>query len=159
MHSDLLDFANGLEVSLLDVPGHSDAKLDRDSSEDSDTWHVPDDGESSEVGETSDNHTESSPSDSGGDEDEAEEADSDDEWTGFGPSDNGLPQHDQATKDTDITESEIRPSGTHLIASQCNANDTFPGRYIPPGLRKESGGSEGEDIVKLTRQLKGLINR
>ncbi|KAG2146159.1 uncharacterized protein EDB93DRAFT_1086687 [Suillus bovinus] len=32
------------------------------------------------------------------------------------------------------------------------------GRYIPPGLRKQSN-SETEEQLKLTRQLKGLINR
>ncbi|KAF9223784.1 ARM repeat-containing protein [Gyrodon lividus] len=35
------------------------------------------------------------------------------------------------------------------------------GRYIPPGLRRPTEGADGtqEDVVKLTRQLKGLINR
>ncbi|KAF8554475.1 ARM repeat-containing protein [Imleria badia] len=47
----------------------------------------------------------------------------------------------------------------HRIAGQCNGNNSFTGRYIPPGLRKQSSTSEGEDTVKLTRQLKGLINR
>lgn len=35
------------------------------------------------------------------------------------------------------------------------------GRYIPPGLRKQLEGDLGsqEDLTKLTRQLKGLLNR
>lgn len=162
VHSDLLDFANGLEGSLLDVPGHSDANLDRDASEDLDTLHIPDDGESSGVDEASDDPNECSPSDDDdddGDKVEAEELGGSDEWTGFSTSDNELLQVDQATEDTDIKESETRPLGMHRIAGQCNGNNTSTGRYIPPSLRKESRESEGEDIVKLTRQLKGLINR
>lgn len=126
-----------------------------------DTLHIPHDGESSEAGEASDNPAECSPPDDDDDSDkvEAEELDGSDEWTGFDTSDNELPQHDQAIEDTDIKESETRPSGMHRIPGQCNSNNTSTGRYILPSLRKESGGGEGEDIVKLTRQLKGLINK
>lgn len=151
MSLDLFDFANGLEISLLDAPGHSDANSDRDL----DTWRMPDGSESSEAGEASDHPTESGPSDED-DEVEAEELDGSDEWTGLGTSDDELPQ---PTEHTDIKEPETQPSGMHPIAGQGNGNNTSTGRYIPPVLRKESGGSGGEDIVKLTRQLKGLINR
>ena len=159
MHSDLLDLANELEGSLLGLPGRSGANSGRDSLEDLDTWHMSDGGESSEVGEESDNPSESSPTDDDNDKVEAEELDGGDEWTGFGTSDDQLAQHDQAAEDTDIKEPETRPSGMYHIAGQSNGNDTSTGRYIPPGLRKESSTSQGEDIVKLTRQLKGLINR
>ncbi|KAI9574026.1 hypothetical protein HD554DRAFT_2252704 [Boletus coccyginus] len=132
---DLLDFADELEGSLLVPPSHPDANSDRDSS-------VPDDMESSGVGDAPDNPSEwgSSTDD---DQVEVEERDDGDEWTGFGTNDNEPSQHDPATEEANIKESETRPSG----------------RYIPPGLRKEYKTSEGEDIVKLTRQLKGLINR
>jgi hypothetical protein len=144
VHLDLLDLANELEGSLLGPPGRSGANSDRDSLDDLDTRHMPDDRESSEVGEESDNPIESSPTDdSDDDDDKTEELDGGDEWTGFDTGDNQLAQQDQVAEDTDIKEPKTRPSG----------------RYIPPGLREESRTSQGEDTVKLTRQLKGLINR
>jgi len=153
VHTDLLDFANELEGSLLVPPGPPDANSDRD-------FLVPDDVESSEVGEASDNPSKGgSPTDDDDDQVEVEEQDDGDEWTGFGMNENELSEHDPATEETNIKESETRPSGMHRFAGQCNGNNTSTGRYIPPGLRKESGTSEGEDIVRLTRQLKGLINR
>lgn len=152
VHSDLLDFANGLEVSLLDRPGHSDTGSDRDS--ELDARNMSDDGEPSEVDEASDSPIEGSPTDD--DQVDADESDGSDEWIGFGASDNELPQDDQGIE---IKESETHPSGKYHIAPRCNSNNLFTVRYIPPGLRKESSTSEGEDTVKLTRQLKGLINR
>jgi hypothetical protein len=160
VHLDLLDLANELEGSLLGLPGRSGANSDRDSLDDLDIRHMPDDGESSEVGEESDNPIESSPTDdSDDDDDKTEELDGGDEWTGFGTGDNQLAQQDQVAEDTDIKEPKTRPSGMHHITGQCDGTDTSTGRYIPPGLREESRTSQGEDTVKLTRQLKGLINR
>ena len=156
MNSDLLDFANGLEGSLLNVSDHSDADSDLDSTEDLDTRHISDVEESYEVGQTPDNASETSPTD---DEVEAGELDDSHEWTGFDTNDSEISQHEQAAEDTVIRESETRPSGMHPIASRCNGNNNSTERYIPPSQRKESGASGGEDTVKLTRQLKGLINR
>lgn len=153
VHSDLLDFADELESSLLVTPSHPVTNSDRDSL-------VPDDVESSGVGDASDNPSEKgSSTDDVDDQVEMEERDDGDEWTGFGTNDNEPSQHDSATEEANIKESETRPSGMHRFAGQCNGNNTSTGRYIPPGLRKEYSTSEGEDIVKLTRQLKGLINR
>lgn len=159
MCSDLLDFANELEDSLLDLHGRSESGSDGESLQ---VLHARDDEQPSEEGEASDNISpESSPVDDDDDDDQvnAEISDDNDEWTGFGTSDNEVPQDDQAAEHIDIKESETRPSGMHRIVDQCIGSNMATGRYIPPGLRKESNTSEGEDAIKLTRQLKGLINR
>lgn len=154
----MFDFANGLEDSLFDVPDHSDADSDQDTSEDRNTRDVFDDRESSEIDPESDNPNESNLTDD--DEGiEAEELDGSNEWTGFDARDSELRQHNLATEDTVTRDSDTRPSGVHPITAKCFGNNGSTERYIPPGLREESGESQGEDITKLTRQLKGLINR
>lgn len=156
----MLDFADELEGTLLDLPGRSDAGLDRESLQDSEAGHVSEDEEHSEMDDALDGPSESSLTE---DEEEndigGEESDDSDEWAGSGADKEEETQHDQATEHTAAKDSDTRPSGTHRIVGQRNGNDTSTGRYIPPGLRKQSGTSEGEDAVKLTRQLKGLINR
>ncbi|KAG2074305.1 ARM repeat-containing protein [Suillus decipiens] len=66
------------------------------------------------------------------------------EWGGFGePSKND--------------GSEARENGD----ASSDAQPKAAGRYIPPGLRKQTNSdtNETEEQLKLTRQLKGLINR
>ena len=99
MHSDLLDFANGLEVTLLRA-----SNSDLASSED---W-MSDDGESYQL---SDNPI------STDDKVEAEELDDDDGWTGFGSESS---QHDQATEDVVAQEPETRQLGMYCISRQYN---------------------------------------
>lgn len=43
----------------------------------------------------------------------------------------------------------------------CDTNDELGGAYIPPHLRnaQRQDDSNSEAILKLTRQLKGLLNR
>ncbi|KAL4072651.1 hypothetical protein V8B97DRAFT_1885612 [Scleroderma yunnanense] len=84
--------------------------------------------------------------------DSESEDEGDDEWAGFGVDAGDI---DSISHGTDLsTESEeASPSKQELTSP--------PKRYIPPGLRKQTDSNPGshEDLTKLTRQLKGLLNR
>ncbi|KAG2154054.1 hypothetical protein DEU56DRAFT_952103, partial [Suillus clintonianus] len=90
-------------------------------------------------------------------EDEGNGSWEDEEWGGLDESRIGGSEagEDDSVDDDDhgITETkEGEPS---------DAQPKAAGRYIPPGLRKQANGdtNETEEQLKLTRQLKGLINR
>lgn len=76
----------------------------------------------------------------------------DDEWAGF----------DSNVADIVRTDTDAHQLAEGEGASPSNQESTNSGgRYIPPGLRKQLEGDLGsqEDLTKLTRQLKGLLNR
>ncbi|KAF8843775.1 ARM repeat-containing protein [Paxillus ammoniavirescens] len=54
-----------------------------------------------------------------------------------------------------------RMNGQAWVTTSKELQPQPAGRYIPPGLRKQAEGTDKtqEDVEKLTRQLKGLINR
>ncbi|KAH7884460.1 hypothetical protein F5I97DRAFT_2037366 [Phlebopus sp. FC_14] len=128
---DLLDFAGSLELGTLVADSGSGSGS---QGKDPDNY--------------SDSDAESSPDDdisqsSQGDHDEGSEGG---EWTGLGSS---------------IDNYE----GGHLVPQSLDPEPLLPApsteRYVPPSLRKQVQATVGvqEDLVKLTRQLKGLINR
>ncbi|OJA13626.1 hypothetical protein AZE42_03974, partial [Rhizopogon vesiculosus] len=91
-------------------------------------------------------------------EDESDGSWEDDEWAGFGElskSDGSDVSKDESVDNNEheITEAKQgEPSNTQSQAS---------GRYIPPGLRKQATGDTNatDEQLKLSRQLKGLMNR
>lgn len=72
-----------------------------------------------------------------------------DEWTGFGHG-------------WEVDENTV-PSPTKPLESAVVTQTRQPGsKYVPPHLRKTSENAPGqpsENLVKLTKQLKGLLNR
>jgi len=106
---------------------------------------------------------------SGGDESTSEEYleesqnenyDSEEEW-------NGITQYEPAPTSDQELENEVeipifqaaRPSGMlHITERIATFADAFAGTYLPPHLRKAQD-SIPQAIQKLTRQLKGLLNR
>ena len=83
--------------------------------------------------------------------DTSAESDEDDygEWTGFGHS---------SGADEDPTPGPPKPHE----AAATTPTPQFGSRYIPPHLRKEVADAQSqpsESLVKLTKQLNGLLNR
>lgn len=75
-----------------------------------------------------------------------------DEWAGF----------DSDAVDIDRTDPDAHQLAKSEGASPSDQESANSGgRYIPPGLRKQFEGDLGsqEDLTKLARQLKGLLNR
>ncbi|KIJ67003.1 hypothetical protein HYDPIDRAFT_26414 [Hydnomerulius pinastri MD-312] len=151
---DLLDFADSLDLAILSPPERIDASSDVGSAGDSDSILGSGGEESFDDEEESDGISENEDEDErDGDEDEDEEQekggdDGQEEWAGFGSGAGEKLDDDRETKaaeKTDVKEPQPQPAG----------------RYIPPSLRKKAEGATGidEGLVKLTRQLKGLINR
>ncbi|KAG0706767.1 hypothetical protein DFH29DRAFT_899911 [Suillus ampliporus] len=91
-------------------------------------------------------------------EDESEGSWEDEEWGGI----DELSRNDgsEAGEDDSVDEDDYEMTD----AKQDEPSETQPkaaGRYIPPGLRNQASAdtNETEEQLKLTRQLKGLINR
>ncbi|KAG2367906.1 armadillo-type protein [Suillus spraguei] len=78
------------------------------------------------------------------------------EWSGFGE----LSENDgsEARKNDDMVDDEMTETKG---GEPSDVQPKAAGRYIPPGLRKKTNSdtNETEEQLKLTRQLKGLINR
>ena len=80
---------------------------------------------------------------------------------------NGITQYEHAPTIDQELENEVeipilqadRPSGMlHITERIATFADAFAGTYLPPHLRKAQD-SIPQAIQKLTRQLKGLLNR
>ena len=89
-----------------------------------------------------------------------EQYDSEEEW-------NGITQHKPVTSSDQELANDVeiptlraaQPSSMlHLIERIATFADPFTGNYVPPHLRKTQD-SNPQAIQKLTRQLKGLLNR
>lgn len=92
-----------------------------------------------------------------------------DEWAGFDSDavdiDRTDPDAHQLAKSEGASPSDqesANSGGECCIKQGGHASQILvTGRYIPPGLRKQFEGDLGsqEDLTKLARQLKGLLNR
>lgn len=72
-----------------------------------------------------------------------------DEWTGFGR---------RSEVDEDPTSPPVKPQETPAATPAPQPES----KYIPPHLRKVAAGAQGqpsESLVRLTKQLKGFLNR
>ncbi|KAI6123276.1 hypothetical protein EV401DRAFT_1288685 [Pisolithus croceorrhizus] len=92
----------------------------------------------------SDSQAESA-SESGEDLENVYKDEEEDEWTSSG-SDDLTDDGSHSTHQLDEVSPEEEPT-------------TSAGRYVPPALRMQKDGTVQEDLTKLTRQLKGLLNR
>ncbi|KIK94383.1 hypothetical protein PAXRUDRAFT_828062 [Paxillus rubicundulus Ve08.2h10] len=146
---DLLDFAHSLDLSLFGTSSQADGNSKTGSMDDLDIHYNSDDELSSDANEASDDVSTSSQEDQGEEDNEFEgQDDTEDEWAGLGPCIHETSEFGhEAIPTQDTTSKELQPQPA--------------GRYIPPGLRKQAKGVDEtqEDAEKLTRQLKGLINR
>ncbi|KAG1821658.1 uncharacterized protein BJ212DRAFT_1445192 [Suillus subaureus] len=92
-------------------------------------------------------------------EDQSDGSWEDEEWGGFGElskNDGSEAEgNDYSVVDNDHEMTEAKEG------EPSDAQPKAGGRYIPPGLRKQANGdtNETEEQLKLTRQLKGSINR
>ncbi|KFH42906.1 Suppressor of glycerol defect protein-like protein [Hapsidospora chrysogenum ATCC 11550] len=97
---------------------------------------------------------------------EADDLDEDDDSLAFGGEDDSLDDFDTGSFDGFDSESEgsegraPAPAQPRQRENPYVAPTTGPvvAKYVPPSLRKSSGG-EGEAIVRLRKQVQGLINR
>ncbi|KAG2017925.1 MIF4G/MA4 domain-containing protein [Coprinopsis cinerea AmutBmut pab1-1] len=132
---DLLDFADNLTMSLGEGGNEGDFDDEDNFSEGSDT--LDDYDMDAEEGGSED-------SEDDGLEDEEEE----EEWGGI-------------ESDSGSTESEAEESSEAGKAGKAAETTTKPAAgsvYVPPHLRK-APATQSEALLKLTRQLKGLLNR
>lgn len=92
-------------------------------------------------------------------EDQSDGSWEDEEWGGLDEL-SGNDGSDAGGSDGSVDDYDMADSETKEI-QHSDAQPKAAGRYIPPGLRKQatSDTNETEEQLKLTRQLKGLINR
>ncbi|KAG2038909.1 armadillo-type protein [Suillus americanus] len=92
-------------------------------------------------------------------EDQSDGSWEDEEWGGF----DGLSKNDgsEAGGNDDVVDDDDHEMTETKENEPSDAQPKAAGRYIPPGLRKQANSdtNETEEQLKLTRQLKGLINR
>lgn len=90
----------------------------------------------------------------------AEQSDEDEGWDGIGDSAGDLPLPDEQN-DSVLDEVEQSITTSALQTSTPSADATSESRYVPPHLRNREASAHGdtEAQFKLTRQLKGLLNR
>lgn len=89
-----------------------------------------------------------SPDDEEGEEEEGER-DEEEEWEGIASASDGE-SHEQTEQHLDDS-AKSQP--------QASASTSTTTRYIPPHLRKNQDEPESEAIIRLKKQLKGLLNR
>ena len=134
----------GLGEALIDI--HLDMEEENDDLEDEKLDEDGEDEAPSLLGQEGDDDAQS------GGEDSSSEAESDveeaEEWGGFGGSSVGLEPVVDALQAQTSAPAEKLTAGT---------------RYVPPHLRNRQAELEdekqSEEKIKLTRQLKGLLNR
>ncbi|KAI6024751.1 hypothetical protein BKA83DRAFT_4251792 [Pisolithus microcarpus] len=103
-------------------------------------------------------------SDVDGDTGSIHESDSQGEFTSESGEDSGNVHKDEEDEWTSSGSEDLADDGSHSAhqldeVSPQQEPTTSAGRYVPPALRMQMDGVVQEDLTKLTRQLKGLLNR
>ncbi|KAI0784591.1 armadillo-type protein [Abortiporus biennis] len=85
---------------------------------------------------------------------EEEDEEEEEEWTGFSE------ENEEAEVDEDEEGSSSEEPVVAVPSSSSQAPQTAATRYVPPHLRNRAESTQdSEEQIKLTRQLKGLLNR
>jgi hypothetical protein len=93
--------------------------------------------------------------------DDAEDEDDEDQWGGIEVDDDGLipAQPDPVTPKTQDVPIHGRKV-LHRIYMYIKLNQYLGTRYVPPHLRLAAAkGEDSEELARLSKQLKGLLNR
>ena len=95
-----------------------------------------------------------------GSEDESVEYDEQEEWHGVEQDMQGDELEDVPAAAAEIPQESLSQPGEYPYCGISENNDILPvTKYVPPHLRNMASMGSSEALLKLTKQLKGLLNR